>query len=351
MDIEIEAIGKQDKWSLNQSRISIGRGAKCDVNLPARHYPSVSGEHAVLEVVQGTLRLAIGSGSGGATYLNGRPAVAGTVVRTGDILRLGADGPELRVRIESWKDDVASSAYEPTRVIRVEQPSSHEATRVMSSTSGSSAESAVSASSVGRRRSPPDEPTRSVAAGEGAATRFSPGPQSAPAIPLGRGRSPQPAGEPQPAAPRAAAIDNGSRNPLEGQLNFMRNLMLANLALLVALALWAFQENRELAQNRKEIQALRMQAASAMGQLTPALDARLGVFEKRLDGLDGRLRAAQDHMEAGMETKMKTVQDQMTSAVDANMKVAEDRLVTRMNTEIPAMLDKYVNKKLADVKH
>jgi hypothetical protein len=81
---------------------------------------------------------------------------------------------------------------------------------------------------------------------------------------------------------------------------------------------------------------LRVQAQSAMGQLTPSLDARLNVFEKRMDGMDAKIAVAQDRMVKGM---------------DAQAKLAEDRLVERMNAEIPAMMDKYVAKKMADIKH
>jgi len=91
-----------------------------------------------------------------------------------------------------------------------------------------------------------------------------------------------------------------------------------------------------LTQTRQDLREMRVQAQTAVGQFTPSLYARLAVFEKRMDGIDGKMRAAQEQMVAGMDAKMKST---------------EDRLVERMNAEIPAMLDKYINKKLADVKH
>jgi uncharacterized protein YbaR (Trm112 family) len=66
---------------------------------------------------------------------------------------------------------------------------------------------------------------------------------------------------------------------------------------------------------------MRAQAQTAMSQLTPSLDARLSVFEKRMDAMDQKMKSAEDH------------------------------LVNRMDTEIPIMLDKYINKKLAETKH
>jgi hypothetical protein len=37
--------------------------------------------------------------------------------------------------------------------------------------------------------------------------------------------------------------------------------------------------------------------------------------------------------------------------MDAQTKREEDRLVERMNTAIPAMLDKYIANKMAEMKH
>jgi hypothetical protein len=39
----------------------------------------------------------------------------------------------------------------------------------------------------------------------------------------------------------------------------------------------------------------------------------------------------------------------MIKGMDDQAKLAEDRLANRMNAEIPAMLDKYVNKKMAEL--
>jgi hypothetical protein len=93
-------------------------------------------------------------------------------------------------------------------------------------------------------------------------------------------------------------------------------------------------QSKELSQTHRELGELRAQAQNAVGALTPSLDARLNVFEKRMDVMDQRVSAAQDQMIKGM---------------DAQAKIAEDRLAARMNAEIPAMLDKYVNKKMAEL--
>ena len=99
MDIEIVVIGESSKWVLNQSRIRIGQDPKCEVSLPGGKYPSVSGEHVALDVVDGAVKLVKGMRAGVETFLNGHPAGDGATIRSGDVLRLGAGGPELRIRL------------------------------------------------------------------------------------------------------------------------------------------------------------------------------------------------------------------------------------------------------------
>jgi hypothetical protein len=138
----------------------------------------------------------------------------------------------------------------------------------------------------------------------------------------------------QPAATRAAEGEN--MQTLEGKLNTLRIILAANLVVLLALFTYAYLQAQELSQTHKDLQALRVQAQSAVGTLTPSLDARLNVFEKRMDLMDEKVATAQDHLVKGM---------------DAQAKIAEDRMAQRMNAEIPAMLDKYVNQKMVELKH
>src|ERR1035437_5543721 len=131
MDIEIAVIGESSKWVLNQSRIRIGQDSKCEVNLPAGRYPAASGEYVALDVVDGAISLVKGMRSSGETFLNGRPAGDGAAVRSGDVLRLGAGGPELRIRLLEPDADARPAEYEPTRVLYQPAPAMHEPTRMM----------------------------------------------------------------------------------------------------------------------------------------------------------------------------------------------------------------------------
>jgi hypothetical protein len=353
MDIEIVVIGESGKWILSQPRIRIGLDPKCEVNLPSGRYPTVSGEHVTLVAADGAVRLARGERASGETYLNGRLAESGTVVRSGDVLRLGAGGPELRIRLlerdayavpaEHEPTRVlyqpASTMHEPTRVINEPARMTHEATRIISGPE-STTYSPVQPSAAGTagRQSYSTQAAYGGAASAYASSAAAPRRADAPANAVA---APAPYGQlrdqetPSPSA-ASHATDNQNLRVLEGKLRAIQAILAANLVLVALLFVWIFMQGRELAQTHKDLQELRVQAQSAVGQLTPSLDARLGVFEKRMDAMDTQVAAAQDRMVKGMDTQAK---------------LAEDHMVNRMNTEIPAMLDKFVAKKLAEIKH
>ena len=130
MDIEIVVIGESTKWVLNQSRIRIGQDPKCEVSLPGGKYPSVSGEHVTLDMMDGAVKLVKGMRTGVETFLNGHPAGDGATIRSGDVLRLGAGGPELRIRV--LEQAARSTEYEPTRLLNQAAQITREPTRIMS---------------------------------------------------------------------------------------------------------------------------------------------------------------------------------------------------------------------------
>jgi hypothetical protein len=352
--------------------------------------------------------------AGVETFLNGHPAGDGATIRSGDVLRLGAGGPELRIRL--LEQAARSTVYEPTRVLNQSAQTSYEPTRIMSEQSRTTYEPTRIMNEQSRTTHEPTrviseqsrttheptrviseqspttrEPTRVISEqsrtthdatrvisspAAAAVPAASPPPAGAPARPSyttqpARGASSSPytpsasaalprraetvmssggtqagygqlrgqessgqASAAQPAATRAAESEN--MQTLEGKLNTLRIILAANLVVLLALFTYAYLQAQELSQTHKDLQALRVQAQSAVGTLTPSLDARLNVFEKRMDAMD---------------TQVATAQDRMVKGMDAQAKIAEDRMAQRMNAEIPAMLDKYVNQKMVELKH
>jgi cell division protein FtsB len=326
MDIEIGVIGKPNKWVLKQSRVRIGSDPQCEVSLPAWQFPGVYGEHLTLDVVLGTVRLSSVGGQGSEAYLNDRLASPGSVIRSGDVLRLGVGGPELRVRLVDAPDDQIPD-YEQTRVL-------YEPTRDFSgpgSTSVSPAPASVRRQGYSNEP-PPIIPIRHDTPISASVTqrRFDPPPTVVTDAPARGQVRDQDRNRDQDtrilSAPNSAqhTAEKQVKNPdlriLESRLKGMRILLALNAVILLALFAWIFQLNRQIEQNRDELREMHAQAQTALSQLTPSLDARLSVFEKRMDAMDEKMKTAEDHM------------------------------VTRMDAEIPAMLDKYINKKLAETK-
>jgi hypothetical protein len=300
MDIEIVVIGESGKRVLSDSRIRIGQDPNCEVSLQPGRYPAVAGVHLTLDVVNGAVSVARGAPLGGETFVNGHPAAAGAAIRSGDILRLGAGGPELRIRLLE-QDAYAQppSTHEPTRIL------THEPTRIISSTTYSPAPP-VAPAAAGRQSY-----TTEVARGVSAAPR--------PAV----------------QQPAASAAEGEDMSILENKVKSLQNILVVSLLMILVLLGSSIWQSWELSQTRNEVQQLRAQAASAVTQLTPALDQRLGVFEQRMDGMDAKIADAQDRM---------------VKTMDAQTKHEEDRMVDRMNTAIPAMLDKYIANKVAQVR-
>ena len=314
MDIEIIVVGETGKWVLNLPRIRIGLDPNCEVNLPPGRYPAVAGVHLVLETVNGAVSLARELPPGGATFLNGHPANAGAAIRSGDILRLGAGGPEIRIRLLE-RETYVPPVQQPTAQ---QPPAAHEPTRVLS-----------------------HEPTRMVTGP--AAAAYSPPPPVAPApapaarqsytaeAPRGVSAAPQ---NPVP-QPAASAAEGEDMSIVESKVKSLQGILVVCLLMILLLLGCNIWQSWELYQTRDELQQLHAQAQNAVGQFTPALDARLRVFEQRMDGMDAKIAAAQDRM---------------VKTMDAQTKHEEDRMVERMNAAIPAMLDKYIANKMAELK-
>jgi hypothetical protein len=300
MDIEIIVIGESGKWVLNHPRIRIGLDPNCEVSLPPGRYPAVAGVHLVLETVNGAVSLAREMPPGSETFLNGHPAVAGAAIRSGDILRLGAGGPELRIRLLGQETYVPTAAHQPTSVLN------HEPTRIITGP---------------------------------AAPAYSPPPPVAPAGRQGytaevvRGVSAAPQNPVQQSA--ASAAEGEDMSIVEGKVKSLQGIVVVCLLMILVLLGCNIWQSWELYQTRDELQQLHAQAQNAVAQFTPALDARLSVFEQRMDGMDAKIADAQDRM---------------VKTMDAQTKHEEDRMVQRMNTAIPAMLDKYVADKMAELK-
>jgi pSer/pThr/pTyr-binding forkhead associated (FHA) protein len=349
MEVEIEVIGKDGKWVLNQSRIRIGRGARCDVNLPARQYPGVAAAHAELDVTGTIVRLVAAAKGNEETFINDEPAEPGAVIISGDILRLGAAGPELRIRFRSREPVNSVPSREPVWLPPSDTPGGHEPTRLMSARDSTVTQPAPM---VGARvKVPPPLPTRATPSP--AEPPVSPAFTQRPAPPAER----QPAGADPARSARpfarstARQIEEQDMTVVEDRLRTLQVLQVISLALVIILLFWNIQLHRQLVQTRDDVSTLRSQAQNAVSQFTPALDQRLNSFDQRMAGMDVRMKAAQDRLELSLDAHIKAAEDQMYANIDAKMKDAEEHMVDRLNNDLPTILDKYIAQRMAEIKH
>jgi len=328
MDIEFEVIGKQIKWVVNQSPIRIGCGPKCELCLPAKQFPSVAMSHGGLEIVNGTLRVGPREPGVGDLFLNDEPAEDGTVILSGDILRVGAAGPELLVVFE--ERTAPRATYEPTRVIQAADVPTYQPTRVISAPVPAEPRPVRTPAPAPTRVEIPPAPTQHAKPLDDkmgsldARDRWQELRRPSPGIPP---KAPPAASVAPTAGPDGAGLD--------AKLRIMMVLQGVSAVIILILV----------------IRAMRAQEQGVMAQLTPALDSRLTAFGQRMDTLDAKMKAGEQQMERGMDEKMKSAEDQLFVSLDAKMKSTEDRMVNRMNTELPPLLDKYINAKLEEMKH
>jgi hypothetical protein len=302
MLVEIELVGQTNNWSYRKARILIGRDSRCDVSLT--EYSMVSREHVMLELREdGELELSDRSANG--TFLNGKRVGAG-IVHSGDTLRLGADGPELRFRLtEEPSKTPATPGYAETIVRRPESEvtsvaNESAATVIAESPTADQTVLRYAESIAGKPEDVSAKPVR-VVLGE------------APKPETPRGISMQ-----SPARPIGPEV--GDQQVMDKKLDSIRNLLAANLAVMVILLLAVLYQGQQINRNKEAITGLREEAQNAVKTFTPALDQRLKTMEQRMDGFDGK------------------------------MKQAEDRFVERMNKELPSVMDKYINRKFEEMK-
>jgi hypothetical protein len=80
---------------IDEERFVLGRGPECAVRFHAERDRAVGKRHAEVELIDGR-HLLCDRGSRNGTYVNGR-LVKEVYLRHGDVIRLGAEGPQLRV--------------------------------------------------------------------------------------------------------------------------------------------------------------------------------------------------------------------------------------------------------------
>ncbi|MFQ5723866.1 MAG: FHA domain-containing protein [Terriglobia bacterium] len=292
-ELNVELVGKQKNWTFTREEVRVGRDPSCDVVLPSDEYSMVSGRHLRIRF-EGGEYWAEDLESRNGTFLNGR-RIQREKLSPGDSLRLGADGPELRVQFEP----VPTGA--PTRA-------------------PGTAPGMVGPTQPGRREPLPTRPPATAPP----PTR-PPTPSTAPRPAKGPPSKPPP--PPTPQAAMEEELSPGEEAMIEQRLNTLRNLLVVAVVLVLALGGVILYQAQQINRNHEAIQDLRNEANTVLARMAPELDERLNTFETRM----GEMQTAMDGM-------------------DEKIKQAENRMVNRLEREMPRILDAYLDKKMEEMR-
>ncbi|MGA3211255.1 MAG: FHA domain-containing protein [Terriglobales bacterium] len=264
---EIELSGTNYRWCCNQRRIRIGRDAGCDVCLQDETHSMVSREHATLLLRGETLQVT-DNGSANGTFLNGVRVNASTL-RSGDTVQLGADGPQLCVRLIEMEESDAGD--DDGTVLAPNGSSCCQAADTSDAILASGAGKPLALNSgVGEGVDVKNIDTRVVLMGTtpvpaDTAQNLLRAAQNDAAIPKSRAAGvrvmlpERPDARQQSVAgshPVARLSGLGDERVIEKKLGGLRNLLAANLVLMVLLLLGILYQNKRINENRDAIEQL-----------------------------------------------------------------------------------------------
>lgn len=257
-----ELVGTEDNWKFPKPTVRVGRDPTSDLVLPSDQFPMVGRDHLVVRIIDSQYWVEDLKSQNG-TYLNGK-RVDKALLSPGDKLRLGSDGPELRVEFVTPNEGLLARV--PATQVQV-QPTKPGASPTSPSDAGpaSGAESSQKLSSANRTLSD---------------------------------------------------ISTGEEAMIEQKINVLRNLVVVLLVLVLVLGGLLFRQSQQIDQNRQAIKDLDTKAQNAVALFQPKLDERLNQFETRLDtmqksmdSVDQKIRQAEDHFVRRLDQELPTMME------------------------------------------
>jgi len=348
MTIELRLKGREQQWTLSGEHLRLGRGASCEAALPATEYPMVSREHARLEASDGGWKL-VDLQSANGSYVNGE-RVSERRLAPGDVIRLGANGPEILV---DWRPAAEARTVvgqfnavdNDARTVVAPSSAAAENKTLIAPIDAIEARTMIGSAPQGEAKTmigqiAPERDLSSAILDEAptirqeARTMIGQIPGEAKTMvgqisdDLESVRVSFPQAAPAAAKPAQEKIPAVTYKPLapeedpmiENKINALRGLVLTQLVVIAVLLIALLYSVQQVNKTRDEVVELRKQAGDAVQQFTPQLDDRIKQIDAKLGDFDSKSKQAEDHF------------------------------VQRINTELPVMLDKYIDKKVKTAK-
>lgn len=272
MNCNFELLGRDRRWTFRQNEIRIGRDPGCDLALAQEEFRGVSRFHAVVRVLQGAFWVE-DQGSTGGTYRNGE-RVEQARLAPGDVLRLGPDGPELRIRFSS--PSVSEAAPTVTGEAPTDPPGHH------------------------------------------------------PSTTAGDVWAPRPARH----TPQTDETLIGEEPMLEAKLNTIRNLLVAVTLLCLGLVGMVVYQGQEIKRNREAMNNMQRQAENAVGQFMPQLNQRLNRFDARLDNFQVQMDSLDENMKKSEDRFVRRLNDEMPKIMDRYLALKAEEIRKGAHTRI-----------------
>ena len=292
-ELTLELVSHGKSVNFTQAVVRIGRDPGCDLVLTGEEFPMVGRQHVVLRA-EGDLWWVEDLQSTNGTFVN-QKRIERQKLAPGDILRLGSDGPEIRIQF------VARAYDQTTRPAAL-----------------------AAAAGVAVTQPPPTRPSVP------APTR--PSPQAAGPSREGAMRpdqQPQATLRPSPSAD-ASSLEQGKglsgedETMNEEKLSLLRNLLIVTLGLVLVLGGIVINQMQQISEIRKnvnqmgtvlagmgvEVKGMHDEAKSAVGRFQPELDARLSKLENAMDGMDAKIQRAENDFIVRLKKELPGILDQ-----------------------------------------
>jgi hypothetical protein len=324
--LELLSLGKSEKYA--KPEVRFGREPSCDVVFPSEKFPMVGRQHALLRSNGGGWSVEDLQSING-TYVNQSRIQQRQQLAPGDTVRLGSDGPEIRVQF------VDESYAQTTRPAAQAAVTAGSATTQMGGTRPSELPPTRPAEPelTGRLQIPPTKqsepgPTRpSVAPAEPpfAVTKPSPPGISAEGRTIRTSEDEMaqpgmisPGGTPEKQDEIADESEEEDAMT-EQKLSLLRNLVIFMVGLVLVLGGIVISQMQQLADIRQNVVDMREEGREAVKKFNPELDKKMNKLESDMNAIDERMQKAQD------------------------------KFMVRMEAEMPKVLDKYVDKKMKEI--
>jgi hypothetical protein len=330
-ELTIHLVNQGTSQSFNKAEVRLGRDLGCDVVFQSEEFPMVGRQHAVLR--------ADGAGwsvedlqSTNGTFVN-QARVQRQLLAPGDTLRLGSDGPEVRVQFvdEAGMQVTRPAALAAAAGVVVTQASAPQPSEVPPAAQNAAA--ALVGAQLPATMLSELPPTRPVVA----ATI----PSLAPTKPSSRkygpsvsedANAPEENIEPEDSSVVAAQEQQEQISEEEDPMNEQRLSLLRNLAILMVMLVLVLGGivMQQIADIKRNVLDMRADANNAVSKFQPDLDKRLKKMETNMDAVNDQIQKAPDML-------------------DDRMKKSQADFMAQLDKQLPKMLDKYLDQKKGEL--